>query len=87
VNSDGQITMLAVGVHGWKRLLGPDAWETDQTLANPATHSANFVVAGPDRIVSASLAVQMFGRPISTYHFAAYTIMVWNKNLLDDLNH
>ncbi len=87
VESGGKITMLAVGIHGWKRLLGPDAWETDVLLADPATHSANFLVVGPDQIVPAKLAIQMFGKPARTYQFAPYTIMVWNKNLIAELNH
>jgi hypothetical protein len=86
VGSGGKITMLAVGIHGSKRLLGPDKWETDLRLANPATHTANFVVAGPDRIVPVRLAVQMFGHPVRAYRYGEYTIMVWDKNLLGELN-
>jgi hypothetical protein len=85
VDSDDKITMLAVGIHGWRRQLGPDQWETDLRLADPATHTANFIVVGPDRIVPAKLALQMFGKPAQTYHFELYTIMVWNKNLIAEL--
>jgi len=85
VDSGGKVTMLAVGIHGAKRRLGPDLWETDVRLDNPATHSANFVVMGPDRIVPARLAVEMFGNPVHTYHYDLYTIMVWNKNLISEL--
>jgi hypothetical protein len=85
VNSGGKITMLAVGIHGSKHLLAPDKWETDVTLANPARHSANFVVNAPDNLVPIKLAVQMFGQPAHTYHDGPYTIMVWNKNLLSEL--
>ena len=86
VDSGGQITMLAVGIHGWNRRLAPDKWETDVRLARPKTHSANFVVAGPDRIVPVKLAVEMFGKPLRTYRYGPYTIMVWDKNLLGELN-
>ena len=86
VNSDDKITMLAVGIHGARHRLGPDQWETDVRLADPATHTANFVVVGPDRIVPAKLALEMFGKPARTYQFELYTIMVWNKNLLGELN-
>jgi hypothetical protein len=85
VNSGGKITMLAVGIHGSKHLLAPDKWETDVTLANPRTHSANFVVNAPDNLVPIKLAVQMFGQPAHTYHDGPYTIMVWDKNLLSEL--
>jgi hypothetical protein len=86
VDSGGQITMLAVGIHGWNRRLAPDKWETDVQLASPKTHSANFVVAGPDLIVPAKLAIEMFGKPPRTYRYGPYTIMVWDKNLLGELN-
>jgi hypothetical protein len=85
VGSGGKITMLAVGVHGSHHLLGPDEWETDLRLANPRKHTANFVVTGPDHIVPAQLAIQMFGKPARTYHDGEYTIMVWDKNLLGAL--
>jgi hypothetical protein len=86
VDSGGQITMLAVGIHGWNHRLAPDKWETDVRLANPATHRANFVVTGPDHIVPVKLAIKMFGKPARTYLYGAYTIMVWDKNLLRELN-
>jgi hypothetical protein len=85
VDSGGQIAMLALGIHGSKHLLAPDKWETDVALANPATHSANFVVNAPDNLVPIKLAVQMFGKPAHTYHDGPYTIMVWDKNLLREV--
>jgi hypothetical protein len=87
VNSGGKITMLAVGIHGSHHLLGPDKWETDLRLANAKTHSANFVVNAPDNLVPIKLAVQMFGTPAHTYHVGAYTVMVWDKNLLSEIQH
>jgi hypothetical protein len=69
VDSGGNVTMLAVGIHGYERRLGPDKWETDVALDNPAAHTANFVVAGPDRIVPVKLALAMFGHPAQTYYY------------------
>jgi hypothetical protein len=86
VDSSGKLTMLAIGIHGWNRRLAPDQWETDVRLDNPATHTANFVVAGPDRIVPVALEIKQFGKPAHTYRYGPYTIMVWNKNLLGELN-
>ena len=86
VGSRGTVTMLAIGVHGSNRRLAPDYWETDVQLANPRTHAANFVVAGPDGLVPVKLALKMFGNPARTYHYQVYTVMVWNKNLLSELN-
>jgi hypothetical protein len=85
VNSAGKIAMLAVGIHGSRHLLAPDKWETDVALANPRTHTANFVVNAPDNLVPIKLAVQMFGKPAQTYHVGSYTVMVWDKNLLSTL--
>jgi hypothetical protein len=87
VDTRGKVTLVAVTMQGPKRLLGPVQWETDPRLANPATHRANFVVAGPDpfRKNLVKLAVRMFGKPVRTYRYGAYLIMVWNKNLLDEL--
>ena len=87
VNSGGRITMLAVGIHGWNHRLAPDKWETDVRLANPKAHRANFVVTGPHNTIPATLAIEMFGQPLRTYHYGPYTIMVWDKNLLGELNH
>jgi len=86
VETGGRISMLAIGIHGWNRKLAPDKWETDVRFDNPARYSADFVVAGPDRIVPVALALEQFGKPARTYHFGPYTIMVWNKNLLGELN-
>ena len=86
VGSRGTVTMLAIGIHGSNRRLAPDYWETDVQLANPATHTANFVVAGPDGLVPVKLALLVFGNPARTYHYQEYTVMVWNKNLLGELN-
>jgi hypothetical protein len=86
VATGGTVTMLAIGIHGWNKRLAPDQWETDVRLDNPATHSANFVVSGPDRIVPVKLTVEQFGQPARTYRDGPYTIMVWNRNLLGQLN-
>jgi hypothetical protein len=86
VTTGGRVSLLAIGIHGYNRRLAADKWETDVRLANPAAHSANFVVAGPDRIVPVKLAVEQFGQPARTYRDGPYTIMVWNRNLLGQLN-
>jgi len=85
VASGGKITMLAVESHGKNSRLAPDAWETDGQLADPATHTANFVVIVPGQPVPRKVAVEMFGKPAKTYHFESYTILVWKKNLLSKL--
>jgi hypothetical protein len=86
VDSGGSITMLAVKAHGRKHTLAPYPWESDVRLANPATHTANFVVVVPGQAVSSKLAVKTFGKPARTYRFESYVILVWDGNLLDKLS-
>jgi hypothetical protein len=65
--------------------LAPWHWASDLRLFNPATHSADFVVAMPGDDITPARATLAFGRPARVYHFQIYTIMVWNKNILRDL--
>src|ERR1700733_2669076 len=85
VDSGGRISMLAVGDHGRHGRLAPDPWENDGQLADPATHTANFVVIVPGQQVSRKLAVDAFGKPARTYRFESYTVLVWDRNLLRKL--
>ena len=68
----------------------PYSWEAKSGWYDPATSYANFVVmvsGPPAQSVFARPAVilRAFGRPAHTYTFQQYTIMVWNKNLLPEL--
>jgi hypothetical protein len=65
--------------------LAPWHWESDLRLFNPAANSANFVVSMPGDAVTPARATLAFGRPARVYHFLIYTIMVWNKNIIQDL--
>ncbi len=67
--------------------LTPYQWETNDLDYDPSLHYANFVVAGgpyPLRGAQAA-AVRTFGPPQRVYHFAGYTILVWDANLLSKL--
>ncbi len=86
VDSGGSITMLAVEARGKHHRLAPYPWEADQQLADPAAHTANFVVIVPGPEISRKLAVETFGKPARTYRFQSYVIMVWDKNLLGKLS-
>ncbi len=78
--------MLAVRARGLNHKLAPYPWETDVRLADPAAHTANFVVIVPGTAISSKLAVKTFGKPARTYRFESYTVMVWNENLLGKLS-
>jgi hypothetical protein len=60
------------------------------TSANfdPARHYVNFAVttrlAGSAFSIPPRSLIRVFGEPARTYHYQAWTIMTWNKNLLDD---
>jgi hypothetical protein len=87
VNSGGRVTMLAIKAEGKQHRIAPYPWESDVRLANPATHTANFIVIVPGTGISAKFAVDVFGKPARTYVYKPYVIMVWDKNLLSKLGH
>lgn len=84
LNSGGAITVGSVVNSGpW---VSPFRWEEDMRIFNPAGHAAaDFFVAAPDGQVSPAMARAAFGRPARVYHYQAYTIMVWHRNLLRQL--
>jgi hypothetical protein len=86
VDSGGSIAMLAVDARGKHHSLAPYPWEADEQLADPAAHTANFVVIVPGPDISRKLAIKTFGKPARTYRFESYVIMVWDKNLLGQLS-
>jgi hypothetical protein len=84
LDSGGTITVGAL-IRSRFRPLAPYSWETDSRQFDPATHQANFVIVSPYLAVTKAVAIKTFGPPATVYHFQAYTIMVWHKNLLSDL--
>ncbi len=82
LDSGGAVTMAAVSSIPGGARLGPIRWESDMRLSDPATHQANFLVLADDPGVTRQQAVETFGQPAKTYHYQAYTILVWPKNLL-----
>jgi hypothetical protein len=62
----------------------------EATAANfdPRRHYVNFVVTtkqdGPSFSIAPRWLILIFGEPAHTYHYEAWTIMTWNKNLLDE---
>jgi hypothetical protein len=67
----------------------PRAYQSQASWADPRLHYANFVVNtsvdGPRSDIPYRDLVAAFGRPAATYHVGPFVIMVWPKNLLDDL--
>jgi hypothetical protein len=73
-----------------KASLKKDLWMSDASWYDSAKHYANFVVTDrqpgsdsywePRRLIK-----KYFGTPARTYHAGPYTIMVWTRNLLNDI--
>ncbi len=67
-----------------------DLWMSDVSWYDPGRHYANFIVL--DRLPGfmnhwepRALIAKYFGRPALTYHTGPYTVLVWNRNLLDSI--
>jgi hypothetical protein len=87
VDSHGRIVLSAV-VQDVRDRLVPYLWETNEVNYDPARRYANFVVAdGPSALPGMKLSAELtFGKPAQIYQADGYTILVWNKNLLAELN-
>jgi hypothetical protein len=87
VASSGRVVVSAVVPVAGGRL-EPYRWESDVASYDPARHFANFVVAnGPGAWPGMQPSAQlMFGRPARTYQVDGYTILVWNTNVLAELD-
>ncbi len=89
LDSSGRVLMTTVAVHNGKPVFG-NARETDLSWRDPRSHYASFVVTAgqpPGQAAAMSQALlKAFGRPARTYQFEAYTIRVWDRNLLSALS-
>ena len=67
----------------------PRAYQSEASWSDPRLHDANFVlntsVDGPRSDIPYRDLLAAFGRPARTYRYGPFVIMVWPKNLLDDL--
>ena len=88
LDSRGRVLMTTVAVRDGKPVFG-HARETNLSWRDPRSHYANFVVTAgqpPGQAAAMSQALlTAFGRPARTYRFEAYTIRVWDRNLLSAL--
>jgi hypothetical protein len=82
LDSGGALTVAGVAPDRGTTRLAPLRWEQDMRLYDPATHQANFLVLADYPDVTLQKAITTFGRPAKTYHYQAYTILVWPENLL-----
>ena len=69
--------------------LRPGTHETQASQFDPRLHYANFVIStrqnGPAFYIPPARVIRDFGPPAHTYHYGAWTIMTYRKNLLVQL--
>jgi hypothetical protein len=86
VDSGNRIQVRALMQYSMKR----DLWMSYINWYDPKLHYANFIVLDSrpgfmDHWEPRALVRKYFGRPARIYHTGPYTVMVWNKNLLDSI--
>jgi len=70
--------------------ISPYEWESRPSWYVPRLSDPNFVVTvsypqGEEMFAKPAVVRRVFGRSARVYRFQRYTILVWNKNLLNDL--
>jgi hypothetical protein len=86
VDSGNQVQVRSIAQYTF----APNLWMSDVDWYNPALHYANFVVLDSEPgyfsyFEPVRLVWKYFGTPARTYHTGPYTILVYNKNLLEDI--
>ena len=86
VDSGNRVQVRALMQFTMKR----DLWMSNVSWYNPALHYANFIVLDSragfmNHWEPRALVRKYFGRPALTYHTGPYTVLVWNRNLLDSI--
>ena len=85
--SRGQVQVRAVGLNNGGQLTGRSWWQAKQAWYDPATQDATFVISVPpparwqDQALIEEMEAQA-GRPSHVYQVGAYSVAVWNVNLL-----
>jgi hypothetical protein len=90
LDTGGKVTVSSVVIDRYGKLV-PYKWESELSQYDPKLHDARFVVAGgpaSDLPIAglADAAIRTFGRPSSIYRVGAYTVLVWNHNILRHLD-
>lgn len=86
VDSDNRVQVRALTQFTMKR----DLWMSNVGWYDPKLHYANFIVldSGPgffNHWEPRALVRKYFGRPDRTYQTGRYTVLVWNRNLLNSI--
>ena len=86
VDSDNRVQVRALMQYSMKR----DLWMSNVSWYDPALHYANFIVLDSrsgfmNHWEPRALVRKYFGLPARTYHTGPYTVLVWNRNLLNSI--
>ncbi len=86
VDSGNRVQVRALAQYSMKR----DLWMSNINWYNPKLHYANFIVFDSrpgfmNHWEPRALVRKYFGRPARIYHTGPYTVMVWNRNLLNSI--
>ncbi|HEY2638538.1 MAG TPA: hypothetical protein VGI66_01455 [Streptosporangiaceae bacterium] len=88
LDSHGTILMSALLLHRDYASRG-DYFGQPSSDFDPRQHYVNFVVTtkqdGPLFSTAPGWYIHIFGKPAHMYYYQAWTIMTWNKNLLDEV--
>jgi hypothetical protein len=84
VDSNGAVTVRAV----WADTLRPYPWEAKASWYDPRSNRATFLVTERqpgffNYFQPGAAALARYGPPARTYQVGPYTVLVWDKNLLD----
>ena len=86
VDSGGRVQIRALLQYSLKR----DLWMSNVVWYDPKLHYANFIVLDSrpgfmNHWEPRALIRKYFGRPARIYHTGPYTVLVWNRNLLNSI--
>ena len=86
VDSGGRVQIRALLQFSLKR----DLWMSNVSWYDPKLHYANFIVLDSrpgfmNHWEPRALVRKYFGRPARIYHTGPYTVLVWNRNLLNSI--
>ena len=84
LHSDNRVQVRAVVIKG--RQIEPYAWETSTLWFDASRHDATFVIIDLAGNGLSPSAEQYFGRPSKTDHVAHWAILIYQKNVLDQVS-
>jgi len=91
LTSGDQVQIRLVNVSYRRGRLVPSSFEGKAEWYDPRRNTASFVVLFPgvaeySGFTEEWAVLATFGKPARTYHVGAYTVLVWDKNLLRELS-